>query len=265
MYAKWLEIVSVPATLVPPNVVERTDISFSSPINNTSWAGLALDRPSTRYIVALGGLYVPTMEPIGSGSGAAIWLGLGGVREALIQDGILFFSVGSMQFFEVFYQYYPFCPEISQTIRPLPGDSMVFFAWEGDASCTIGAGHTGYGCFWVEDQTQNNVIFEPPQPVLAPTPAQLASESCNNTPPAVNAFNGATAEAILEQVNNGPLPLWLNAQETVWANDSNNGTDDFANNPFQNYTLVNGSNQPLVTAQYSNSPDVVSFTWEASQ
>jgi hypothetical protein len=146
---------------------------------------------------------------------------------------------------------------------------MVFYAWEGDSSCTIGAGHTGYGCFWFQDQTQNHLTVGTIG-VQAPTPAQLAGRSCNGGPPAVNAFNGSTAEGILELLMTPqgaplPLPLWLDAEETFWANDSNNGTDDLANNPYQNITLYNSSNQPLATAQYNSSPDVVGFTWVASQ
>ena len=251
-YAKWLEIVSAPATLVPQHPVTMPDLQFGLSFGPNNWAGLELDAANTRYVVALSGFPVPPMGVSASNSAASFWSGLGGDGEALIQDGVLYRSVFNIGWYIPWYEYWKdtsSVPVFNSNFVINPNDNMVEFAWEGDSTCTIGPGHTGYGCFWYQDQTHQNETFQS-LPVKAP---------------AGSVFNGTTAEGIVESQSGFLFPPWTSAPMQFLAYDPYGGTHDFATDPFKNNTMVDGSENVMARAQYSFSPDYLAFTWVASQ
>jgi hypothetical protein len=101
LYAKWLKSVSTPMTVIPPHLVERSDLNFGSatPQNFHNWGGLALDQSGVTYESVFAAFDVPIMMPFGSSSNTGFWQGIdeglvnGG---GIIQDGIGYESVGGV-------------------------------------------------------------------------------------------------------------------------------------------------------------------------
>jgi hypothetical protein len=183
LYEQWLRIVSAPTTLVSPSLVERADVHFDSWVNRTSnfWGGLALNVAGRRYAWSLGTFTVPAFSPNGqANSNAAMWAGLDEGPD-IIQDGVDYASVGSVGSYSAWYEYFPNPPVFNSNMTIAAGDSVTFWAWEGDAACVNGAGHTGRGCFWYKNNTRNTTFGT--QAVVAPN----------------GSFTGSSAESIIER------------------------------------------------------------------
>jgi hypothetical protein len=125
-----------------------------------------------------------------------------------------------------------------------------FWAWEGDASCNYGPLSQGFGCFWYENKDLGTAVGT----FAVAKPASAA------------AFNGATAEGIIERVNGANLAKWPagGAFLSLDGWDWNWGYHDISANPDWNSTLQNSSSQTLATAANYNGANEMSFTWVRS-
>lgn len=254
LYQQWLKIVSTPATIVPANLVQRTD-HRNDPVTPTTsyrWCGGALDKASTRYDFVYGTYHVPFYAiPYGTPYAYATpWVGLGGVTDSgLIQDGTDIEAVGVTITQQAWYEYYPNYPVDNTNMVITANNIMYLEAWEGDSSCVHGAGHTGYGCFWYEDYSTG--VTAGTFKVKAPTGSTFAGQS---------------AEGIMEK---WPQPYELapwygTAETTFFAEDSNGNLHTLESDPYLNVTLINGSDQTLCTASAINS-DTVGQVWHQGE
>jgi hypothetical protein len=202
-------------------------------------------------MIALGSFYVPIFAPISTSSNTAIWVGLGSVIDnCIIQDGVDFQSMGSVGLYAAWYQYAPFNPQYPNSVVVSPNDRMQFWAWEGDSSCGLGPGHSGYGCFFYQDLTTG----------ISTTTIQVTAPSGSGI-----SFQGTTAEAIMEKQNGIALAPWYYASMQLDAADPSwTGGHSFNTDPYKNFTLVNSSGTTLATASYGGS-DIAGFVWSNPQ
>jgi hypothetical protein len=247
LYKKWLETVSVTAIQVPPNLVERSDLHFQAG-NGSAWCGLFLQNFTNHYSLAVGTFAVPPFVPIASQSNAAIWPGVGGGE--VIQDGVDYQSLGSVGHYNAWYEYTgPSSNAVFNTAMVIrPADSMDFWAWEGNSSCTMVAGG-GYGCFWYQNQTPNPPTSFGTLGVQAPD----------------NSFNGQTALAMMERQSGVALSPWYFAEMALIGVDSVGYEHFFATDVYWNATLVNASGQVMCSPQYGGYPNYVSYLWQSAQ
>ena len=251
-YKKWLNAVSKPATLIPPHLVERPDLHFAG----NTWCGYVLDNASTRYIVSVEQFYTPIFVPAtgSTSSNSALWAGLDGYGTAdVIQDGVDYASTGSVGSYSAWYEY--FCPgtPTPAACRPVfntsmvvsASDEMLFWSWEADSSCTYGSGHTGYGCFWYEDET--TLVQAGDFIVTAPN----------------NSFGGATVEGIMESQQGVALSPWYfsNMEFDGW--DTSLTEHNINSDSSQNITLF-GASDTMATTSYAGYPDVANYNFENS-
>lgn len=254
LYKKWLEMVSSPAVLVQPNLVERPEIHFWNVTYNSSniWGGTVMDVVNTRYVWALGAFSVPSFSSNGLPSTEiAMWPGLDGAGTPdVIQDGVYYGSSGSTGSYQAWHEYYPRDPVTNTTMVVSPGNSMTFWAWEGDSSCVVGAGHTGYGCFWYKNNTTG--VQTTTLNVIAPN----------------GLFVGKTGEAIIERVGGGtgsPVSKFTSlATMEMAAVDSLGGGHNISGDHFQASALNNNSGQTLVSVSFCCT-DYTAWTWVRSQ
>jgi hypothetical protein len=152
------------------------------------------------------------------------------------------------------YEYHPFTAVVNMSWAPAMGDSMLFVTAESDGACNVGPGYTGYGCFNYEDETQNLMLASIPFVVSLPKGAT---------------FLGATAELIIERQCAGetdtlcqhgpPLATFYGTEGAFAAADRGGNWHDFNTDNYRDITMINTSNQALVTATYAVSPDTGLF------
>ena len=160
----------------------------------------------------------------------------------VIQDGINYQSIGNVGVISAWYEYYPLDPVFNASMAVSIGDSMSSWAWEGDANCAPGYGHTGYGCFWYANTTTGAILGT--TAVRAPN----------------GFFSGQYAEAIVERTTGVALSPVYPAQLEFDAYDVSGFIHSDTSDPYVNITLINDFNQALVTTTKS-SPDYATFSW----
>ena len=116
-------------------------------------------------------------------------------------------------------------------------DEMLFWSWEADSSCTYGSGHTGYGCFWYEDET--TTVQAGDFIVTAPN----------------NSFGGASVEGIMERQQGVALSPWYFSNSGFDGWDTSLTEHNINSDLSQNITLY-GASDTMATASYSGYPDV---------
>ena len=249
MYQNWLAVVSTPAVIVPPFLVELPDRTFgpAQPWNSPAWCGLAMDQ-AARYTYSSAYFYIPQFGPYGATYESTIWGGLGGAdNDDIIQDGVDYESLYGVGTYTPWYEYYWKKPVGNFNMNVAPNDFMVEYAWEADASCNNVPGG-GYACFLYEDETPNPPLSFASGPIQAP--------DAN--------FTGWTAEAIIEKQPYYALAPWAGANVALYATDSNGQSHTFNSDAYLNATLVNGSGQALcISGQMSAAQ--ASFWWEGPQ
>lgn len=155
-YAKWLDLVSQPITMVPPHLVSHTDSVHSRPQGvsqqqggqfssaaDPAWNGYVDLSSSYRGFTAVYGQWVvPTIVAceFDTTTDSALWVGLDGLGfQDLVQDGTMqncadflgvnFFSYAAV---EELLPNQPTAQSVSISINP--GDSFWALAWVGDAN-----------------------------------------------------------------------------------------------------------------------------------
>jgi hypothetical protein len=270
MYSKWLDLVSVPVTFVTPHIVERPDLHFDPPTytTRTTWAGLAVNKPNMRYSGAIATFTVPSFTSTGTGSNASMWVGLDGVGTLeMIQDGIYYPKAAGVGAYQAWYEYWdPYGvrgPPVFPGFNASPGDSVTFWAWEGDSACNFGyPNNVGYGCFYWMDNTTGQVI-PGGQPVAVAEPWG-------------GFFTGATCEGIMERQAPGGVPTilarWSAASMEFDCYDyfgglhNAGGTPAPFGEPYLDFKMVNSSGNILATAfKTYGTPDFVTFNWVQAQ
>jgi hypothetical protein len=227
-YESWLKLVSSsPRNIDPPKVVDKSGLHFNpeSPATGTIWSGLELQKASTRYVESYMAFTIPTFSSTGANSRAALWGGIDNSASALIQDGMYYLVTGGVGNYTAWYEYLP-----DGFITPMftvgAGDQIIFYAWEGNSSCSFSVGG-GYGCFYWYDVTRNTTFG---------TLAYKAPSTAN--------FTGYCCEGIMEN-NNSPT-TWLaswsgTAVASLECQDSAGSWHTATGDPDLNWTLKNGS------------------------
>lgn len=258
-YDQWLEMVSSPMTLITdPTLIERPDVRHEPYTNETAhnWDGLSLVA-SVHYDWVLATFTIPTFStPNGvSNSAVSMWPGLDGdynTSPIVLQDGIDYDSTGSIGTYSQWYEYAPDPALYPAGMVVSPGDSMTFWAWEGDSTCASGPGKTGYGCYWYKNNTTGVTLGTLRLPI-----------------PPGKTFDGKSAEFIMERptINGGmrPLSQWLVASMQAAAVDWNANWHNFQSDPYHLITLINTSNQTLADAIHYGGDDMCLYGWERAQ
>jgi hypothetical protein len=199
-YAKWLDMVSQPITILPSHQVSRSDISHhpggvqagTSNIDSNNWSGFMAQGSERTYMEVSAMWSVP--EIVGALSDnvtySAFWVGLDGFSfrnlsvPDLVQAGteqdyidVLIFSFAS---YSAWTELLPNQgTEQDVSLSPNPGDTFLVNVWIGNSGATQDQ-NGGYGWFFLWDQTQGQAV-------------KVA------TPLSGTHFNGYEAEWIMER------------------------------------------------------------------
>ena len=261
-YSKWLDLVSRPITLVPPQSVSRTDVSHKAPdaqagtFSSANWSGYEAQSTPGSYVAVTGEWLVP---PILAGepfllTWSAFWVGLDGHGQIdLVQAGTeqnLFELPVSNSLIE-FASYYtwsevlpnqPSEQQLGLAINPL--DDVMVTVWVGDSRGAINP-NGAYAWFYIHNRTQNQA-------------------SVTNTPLGGTSFSGSQTEWIMERptVNGAFAELSEYAVASMFnakAMPSPGGgwTNSFTGN-LQD-TMFNGSTQLSFASAYP--PFNIIFVW----
>lgn len=180
-YAKWVDLVSQPITMVAPHLVSRTDIVHSrapqrvskqegvknGPGNNANWSGYVDFGSYHGFDAVYGQWNIPTIvacEP-NTTTYSSMWVGLDGDGYAdLVQDGTEhdctdiagLFNFISYSAWEEVLPNQPFSQNIS--LSPNAGDSFWAMAWVGDANRNFNP-NGAYAWFNMWDTTQRQGVL----------------------------------------------------------------------------------------------------------
>lgn len=168
-YAKWLEIVTRPTTMVDPHLVSRTDafhhLVQASVTHSYNWSGYVADASKNRTYSSVHGEWnVPDVHACENVSNtySAFWIGLDGYNlTELNQEGTeqdCYYIGGS--YYTNYYAWSELLPNqpTEQQITaftPNPGDYMYATQWIGNKSgVRTNNGSGGYVWFYMNDMTQ---------------------------------------------------------------------------------------------------------------
>jgi hypothetical protein len=204
-YSKWLDLVSRPITLVPPQSVSRSDVSHKTfdtqagPSTSFNWSGYEAQGAPGSYVAVTGEWLVP---PIVLGEPnlitySALWVGLDGHGQIdLVQAGTEQNFIDTTLFgkpvleFASYYTWTELLPnqpneqQLGLAINPL--DDVMVTVWVGDSRGLINR-NGGYGWFYLYNRTQNQATI-------------------TNTPLGSTSFSGSQTEWIMERpLVNGAL------------------------------------------------------------
>lgn len=193
-YAKWLERVSQPLTLVPSHVVNRSDISHQTrnveagTEANANWSGFEARGSNRSYMAVTGEWTVPeiTTGESGNKTYSSFWVGLDGDGTSdLVQAGTEqdYVDIWIFNFAEysAWTELLPNQPtEQNVSLSPNPGDDIEVEVWIGADNQGPPNQNGGYGNFRIIDWTQNE-------------------ESLTATALSGTYFNGKEAEWIMER------------------------------------------------------------------
>ena len=242
-YASWLEAASRPAREATAARQRATKMHFgqTGTVNNAGWGGPVLTG-TVSYGVVSATLQVPRAIPGGDGTGnglAGLWAGLGGTNffgpdPTVLQDGVAIQTTTTTATYSAWIEYFPnlFIFEFSVS----PADQIFAEAWACDS--TGNASNSGYGCFYIQDNT---------------TGVYRACTSRTGSPcasiPSPGPFNGFTAEFIMEKA--GPyLPDYLAGADVfnAAASDSDFNEYNFGNDAYVMELLIGSRGQSLESA-----------------
>jgi hypothetical protein len=289
-YAQWLQLVSRPITLLPPDSVSRPDISHSKggvqagpslgclpglpcarPSTSPSWSGLEAKAANGTYYSVQGYWQVPSVGADGhchwGSSGAvgcdtdlsAFWVGLDGDNTVdLVQAGTeqQYDEIQPGMGFAAYDAFTEVVPNEGVTqplnFKPSPGDNMFVGVWIGDVNGYINPNGT-YAWFYVYDVSQSNAI------------------QCR-TPLNGIYFNGSEAEWIMERpknLNNGSYFDLANYQSAQMSEAGVQQVLDRTANTFQfwpagavvtnNVSMYNGTDLLSEVSSFSDSS--INFKW----
>jgi hypothetical protein len=192
-YAKWLDLVARPITLLPSHSVSRSDISHHQQDvqagleKGPNWSGYEAHGKKRTYMAVQGEWNVPQIVFGESGytTYSAFWVGLDGdglsdlVQAGTEQDyvDIWPFSFASYSAWTELLPNQPTEQDVS--LSPNPGDDIFVSVWIGDSSGFVKQ-NGGYGWFYLYDKTQGQAV-------------QIATSLSGTY------FNGEEAEWIMER------------------------------------------------------------------
>jgi hypothetical protein len=272
-FSQWLAAATTPAKRVSyqPRPTGRSAHVYQQ----QAWGGIVLTHPP--YIEADGRMHLPTLTASAdTNTGAAAWVGVGGIGDGLIQSGVTLTTAPGYFAYQSFIEYaggsqdtgrcqYNLCPF---PLYAFPGDDFIAQAWACDRygnDDMAGA----YGCYYLINLTHRTSPCDgnPKCPY-----AQVLDCTSANDPicpsvlrPAHSAFHGGTAEVIVERLdgydvpNYGTFPFAMDAFDPSY-NIRNRSTDP--------YDLIILSSSDLRRAlqwvTFDRTLDSVNFTWLAS-
>ena len=263
-YSKWLDLVSRPITLVPPQSVNRSDVSHKTldaqagPSTSFNWSGYEAQSTPGSYVAVTGEWLVPPVvlgEP-DQITWSAFWVGLDGHGQIdLVQAGTEqnFFEVPVFSSLIEFATYYtwtellpnqPFEQQLGLALNPL--DDVMVTVWVGDSRGAI-TPNGAYAWFYLHNRTQNQA-------------------STTNTPLGGTSFSGSQTEWIMERplVNGALAELSDYAVASMFnakAMPSPGGgwTPSFVANLQDTMVTVNGNKQLSIAGAYP--PFNIIFVW----
>jgi hypothetical protein len=255
-YAKWLQVVSKPMTVVHATSTIDTGMRADSVKlwKQDLWGGLALD--NKEYAQAMGIFLVPLVGGTGVTSQAVWWAGLGapGTND-LVQDGIWMktFSNGSFSSYTLFWEYVPVNNATPYPdVQIHPGDEILAWVGVGDSMGNYKPGlRSYYGWFWMANLTTG-----------------YATPLISKWPPNDNSWSGYGADFIMERLdgiqgqplaNYGPW-FWPTAMD-CYALDSTGTARDFTHDHYILFETFNALNQLLQNNAHTSGDIEASWAW----
>ncbi len=247
-YAKWKDLVSVPAQMVSSRLVRRPSYAATS----RNWCGYVADQPNATFSLAKGYFQIPSVAQICSGcnTGAGLWAGLDGswsadgrrshdvVQAGAEMDAFSFFGTQINSYY-VWREWYPDVQESISNMHADPGDTFYVQVWMGDSSGNLNP-NGGYAWFYLQNLTNNYYYYGSKiRPFWFPSDA---------------AFLGNTAEWIVEATgltNGSTMLLSPFGSASMW------GTSAWASSPVPGappgvYTLDNSHSYSMTMMNGSN-------------
>jgi hypothetical protein len=165
-YAKWLNRVSRPVTILPPNSVSRTGVSHSlqgvaeTTGDNSHWSGFVAQGPSGSFREVEGSWSVPLVwgpGPTPAPSYSSIWAGLDGlpsndVVQAGTEQDVTVTKQGEVASFYAWTEVWPQQPTAHKVFSVSPGDLIVVDVFVGDSQGNVDPSGN-YAWFTIQDQT----------------------------------------------------------------------------------------------------------------
>jgi hypothetical protein len=195
-YARWLDGVSRPMTVVPSHSVSRSDIGHRTQqgiqggiSDNYNWSGFLADHSQRSYSAVSGSWNVPEVvyAEANHSTYSAFWIGLDGYslsdleQAGTEQDAIDFEPFGYFANYSAWTELLPNqLTEQDVSLSPNPGDRMSVEVWISTGSGAPNA-NGGYAAFRLVDVTQNQ------------------STGAIRTPLDGTYYNGSEAEWIMER------------------------------------------------------------------
>jgi len=219
------------------------------------WVGSTLDGAPT-YLGAEASFEVPTPIPSGdetlNGTSIAIWTGVEGSGEALIQAGV---NVQTTRSTAVFWSWREYCcgdgisNSYSGAFTPNPGDKIYSRSWYCDSVGNLNV-HGGYGCSYLADLTLGEVL----------SCAQANGSPCPSAPaaPSWTSF-GHDADFVIEDQTPQMYSGW--SATTAYTNGQiANYSLPYAGYPY--IALANNTNEPPSTSPkfWAPFPQGMAFT-----
>jgi hypothetical protein len=256
-YAKWLDQVARPMTILRSHLVSRSDIT-AAPVNEIrfNWSGLEAYSSTKKTYSAVtadwGVPVIPTASSNGSIDYSAFWVGLDGdgikdlVQAGTEQDA---WESGGVTYSDYYAwsELLPNQPTEQEVFSVNPGDAMTVEVWISTGSGAPNP-NGSYGAFRIIDQTQN-ISTEFYVPLNGTT------------------FNGTEAEWIMERptVNGGypELAAYLIANMSGGSALQVNGTKwvDSGTAANRNLSMYNGADELSEAVWLGSGTTMTSFLW----
>jgi hypothetical protein len=174
LYAKWLNVVSRPITLLPSHGTASAEMSrhqsgvTEGPLNqeNTHWSGLVAEQESAYYYGIQASWNVPK---VGAGAGAwtptysGFWVGLDGyqtsdVEQAGTEQDYIAEGKNAYANYYAWTELYPAQPQAQQVMSVDAGDPMTVWVWIGDSDSAMDI-NGGYVWYYISDNRSGQTVI----------------------------------------------------------------------------------------------------------
>jgi hypothetical protein len=262
-YGKWLELVTSAPTLIRPHLVNDRD-RFHGPVhanqNGTSnnWSGYVITTPSSasEYVWIYGEWTVPraySESGFYSSDHSTLWVGIDGwgtpdvVQDGTDQNTLTAFWVQTSSY-DAWTEWYPYSSQTVSNFPVNPGDDIHAWTWVRDSAGNWDPAAT-VGWFYLWNATQ-----------------KVYSYSSTGAPPGT-VFNGHSAEWVMERptVNGSLASLAQYASPAsltgALAYDLNGVAHGFTADTSWNVTMVNSSDNHVLSVVNAVNPSTMAFYW----
>jgi hypothetical protein len=273
-YARWLQWISIPGTVVATKPVARLGFGKGGYQNGLTgpdphWGGQILYQNPTQYIMSFADFIVPSHA--NDNGWAALWggLGFGGTNNALIQNGVWLDPNNATYLWYEYIMGTADSGELTTNLNPpiKPGDEIQVWAWptESHGAVSPTGGYSEYEFYDVTTGAWTICGITCGQGTIAPFPSA--------------GFGGLSAEVIVERPACNPpctdLPLTNYGRTTAYGG-AYDGIETYHNDSTDNWGWSNltsdGTSRGAALelnnfngrSNYSNWPTIY-FQWQRGQ